>query len=188
MKGAGITAVFALLFVAPGAHAVPPNDNWANRQVIPALPFTDIEPDVATATLETTDPIVVCRGALVGQGGNSLWYSYTTGAATEYVTLSTATSDYDTTASLYEGTPGSFQMPLGGCNDDGIDPDQFQSRVTGVRLKPHTAYSILVTHLVPTTEPARLNLSVAAAATYSVTKSADASAGRATPTARYARP
>ena len=114
---AGVVA-FALLVAAPAAYAVPPNDNWANREVIAALPFTDTEPDVATATVEATDPVVACRVAIPGQGGNTLWYSYTTGSATEYVTISTATSDYDTAVSVYEGAPGSFRLTHGGCNDD----------------------------------------------------------------------
>ena len=166
----------ALLVAAPAASAAPPNDNWANREVIPALPFTDVEADVATATLEATDPIVVCRAALVGQGGNTLWYSYTSGAATEYVTLSTAPSDYDTSVSVYEGAPGSFRLVHGGCNDDGAALT-FQSRVTGLRLKPNTAYSIVVAQIDPLPDPATLNLNVAPSATYPVTKVADTSDG-----------
>ena len=179
LRRAGIAgaAAFALLVAAPAASAAPPNDNWANREVISALPFTDVVPDVATATVEATDPIVVCRAALISQSGNTLWYSYTTGSATEYVTLSTATSDYDTTVSIYEGAPGSFRMTHGGCNDDGVDLGIFQSRVTGVRLKPNTTYSIEVTQLDPGTEPATLNLNVAPAATYPVTKLADTGDG-----------
>ena len=52
LRRAGIAGavVFALLVAAPAASAAPPNDNWANREVIPALPFTDVVTDVATAT------------------------------------------------------------------------------------------------------------------------------------------
>ena len=156
---------------------MPPNDNWANREVIPALPFTDVVTDVATATVRGHGPDHRLPRALISQSGNTLWYSYTTGAATEYVTLSTATSDYDTTVSVYEGVPGSFRMTHGGCNDDGVEPGIFQSRVTGVRLKANTTYSIEVTQLDPGTDPATLNLNIAPAATYRVTKLADTSDG-----------
>ncbi len=167
----------ALLIGAPAASAAPPNDNWANRQVIPALPFTDVEADVAGATLETTDPVVICRAALVGQGGNTLWYSYTTGPAVEYVTLSTVLSDYDTSVSVYEGTPGSFRMVHGGCNDDGAVLTDFQSRVTGVRLTPNTTYSIVVAQIDPLPDVVTLNLNVAPAVTYAVNKTADTGDG-----------
>ncbi len=174
--GTAGAVLLALVVAAPAASAAPPNDNWANREVIATLPFTDVEADVATATLEATDPIVACRAALVGPGGNTLWYSYTTGAATEYVTLSTAPSDYDTSVSVYEGAPASFRMAHGGCNDDGVGLT-FQSRVTGVRLKPNTAYSIVVAQIDPLDDAATLNLNVAPAATYPVTKIADTSDG-----------
>ena len=85
LRRAGIAGAASLVLVvaAPAVSAAPPNDNWADREVIAALPFTDVVTDVATATVETTDPIVVCRAALISQGGNTLWYSYTTGSATE---------------------------------------------------------------------------------------------------------
>jgi CSLREA domain-containing protein len=156
---------------------VPPNDNWANRAPIAQLPFTAVETDVATATVEASDPIVVCRNAVLSQTGNTLWYSYTTGSATEYLTLSTAASDYDTTVSVYEGTPGSFRMVHGGCNDDGVAPGVFQSRIVGLRLQADRTYSIEVTNFEASTEPARLELNVAAAATYAVTRTDDGGTG-----------
>jgi CSLREA domain-containing protein len=173
---AGVVA-FALLVAAPAAYAVPPNDNWANREVIATLPFTDTETDVATATVAATDPLIPCRVGAAGQGGNTLWYSYTTGPATEYVTISTATSDYDTEVAVYEGTPGSFRLIHGGCNEDAGDATSFQSRVTGVRLNANTTYSIEVSQLLQDDVPATLHLNVAAAATYQVTKTADTADG-----------
>src|SRR5262245_7605309 len=98
--------VLAFAGTAATAAAQPLNNNFASAEVIGALPFTDTEPLIGQATTEATDPTILCRAGAVGTGGNSVWYSYTTGAATEYVSVTTATSSYDTTVAMYTGGPG----------------------------------------------------------------------------------
>ncbi len=65
------------------------------------------------ATLEATDPIVICRIDTASQGGNMSWYSYTTGATVQFVNLTTATSDHDSMVSVYTGSPGDFRLDGG---------------------------------------------------------------------------
>src|SRR5262249_15408111 len=76
---------------------VPGNDAWANATDIPAVtagsPFSTTEPNASLATVDATDPTTPCISGSVsgsaGTGFNTLWYSYRTGNAAEYVNLST---------------------------------------------------------------------------------------------------
>lgn len=172
-----LTALLLTIANAMPVLAVPANNNWANREVIAALPFADNEPDVSTATVEATDPQLICRVGTSGvQGGNSVWYSYTTGASAEFLNLSTATSTYDTIVSVYTGSAGSFSLVAGGCNDDGIAA-VFQSRINGLRLAPNTAYSIEVSAFTTAAGGTILNFALGAAPQYAVTKTADTNDG-----------
>lgn len=153
----------------------PPNDNWVNREVIPALPFTDVETGILDATLEPIDPILLCRNGNIGQGRHSVWYSYTTGPAVEYLTLSTDTSTYDTMLAVYTGAPGAFELVVGGCSDDGALG--LESLVNGLRLAPNQTYSIFVAAFSNLSSAQSLTLSLSASPVYTVTKTADTADG-----------
>jgi CSLREA domain-containing protein len=156
----------SLLAVVVPAVAQPANDNWANRKTIPALPFDDLETDIGAATLEAaTDPIVVCQSRFPTQGGNTVWYSYTTGASTEYLTLDTGGSNYTTLLTVYTGSPGTFRMVAGGCRHG--------SQLAGLRLRPDTTYSIEVARVSPSPSAAALRFLVRAAARYVVNTTQD---------------
>lgn len=166
----------AALLTSAAALAQPANDAWANREAIASLPFSDTEAAIGAATVEANDPIVVCRIGPASQGGNTVWYTYTTGPATEYVNISTAGSDYDTMVSVYTGTPGSFELVAGGCNDDGA-PSAPRSRIAGLRLQPSTTYSIEGARYGPSAAAAAWNLVVTTAPVLQVTKTADTNDG-----------
>jgi hypothetical protein len=102
-------ALVALLATIPSAWAIPPaNDDIASAVTIPEpLPFTDSISTVE-ATTAADDPDCVGQGPTV-------WYVYTP-SADGYVGANTAGSDYDTTLSVYTGTPGSLVQIA--CNDD----------------------------------------------------------------------
>lgn len=147
------------------------HDDWANARPIPGLPYSDND-TTSTATTEPSDPPSVCFvGAGDSQGRSSVWYRYATGAATEYLNLSTAGSGYDTVIQVYRGSPGSFEQVTGGCNDDGVL--QVQSRIAGLRLAPDTVYWIEITAHGTVNTGGSLVFSATAAPVYVVTRSDD---------------
>ena len=93
---------------------------------------------IADAGVGVGDPVLGCHVEGRKRGAHSIWYSYTTGADTEYVTLSTGPSELPVIVSVHEGAPGRFRMVAGGCNDEHTGT----GAIRGLRLSPHTAYSI----------------------------------------------
>src|SRR3954452_24056886 len=131
-----VVALLALAVALLALAAPPPNDAWANRTPL-ALPSQTSVDDISEATSDASDPAVACAGASKGQ--HSLWYSFTTGPETRYVTLSAAGSEFGgALLSVYEGAPGAFRLVTGGCTAG----DARQAGLRGLRLRPNTAYSI----------------------------------------------
>jgi len=123
--------VALLLFCTTVAGAAPANDEIANATVITALPFTD-GPLTTTTTATTAPDDPSCAG-----NGHTVWYVVT--PATDLsMTINTFGSDYDTTVSVYTGTPGALTQLA--CNDDFQSP---QSRVV-FQARPGTTYYIMV--------------------------------------------
>ena len=165
--------IVAFLLGAAALPAYALNDDYADAIAISTLPFGDSE-TTNGATIEATDPASICFvGANSSQGRASVWYQYTTGAAVEYVNISTQGSSYDTVVNVYSGSPGNFQQVLGGCNDDGIGATQ--SLIAGLRLKPATTYSIEVISHGAITFGGSLQFAMSAAPIYNVTRSDDPS-------------
>ena len=164
-----------LIFLAAlcvGRAQAQTNDDWSNATVITTLPFSDAQ-TTSAATTETGDPESICFiGAAGSQGRGSVWYRYTTGASDEFLNISTAGSSYDTVINVYRGSPGSFQPVLGGCNDDGIS-GVFQARLSGLRLHAGASYSIEIVSHGSSTFGGSLQLAVASAPQYLVTRSDD---------------
>ena len=168
--------VFAICATQQVARAqAPANDNWANRKVISALPYSDNEPNMYQATVEATDPDPPCRPVGTNNESSTLWYSYTTAAATEYLTLAIPNSTIAGYISVYTGTPGAFAIVSGGCV--GYSSAIGKTRLAGLRLAPSTTYSIKVGSGYPVGGGQTLNFSVAAATQYLVTKTADTNDG-----------
>jgi CSLREA domain-containing protein len=163
--------------VAVTAQATEPrNDLWADRVIVNRLPFSDVVSGVEAAQVEATDPSLLCRAGSTSEGTHTLWYSYTTGTATEYITISTTRSTYDTIIGVYTGTAGEFRMVSGGCNDDGVT-DTSQSRLVGLRLQPNTTYMIMAAAFNPLASPGVLSIEIRSSRIYRVTKTADTADG-----------
>ena len=120
---------------APRAQAdvtvaqVPSNDDIEDATVIGSLPFTD-NTSTAEATTQAGDP--ECVG-----NGHTVWYRFTA-STTLQVNANTFGSDYDTSLSVYTGTPGDLTQIA--CNDDAQD---VQSSVTFEAVAGET-YFIMV--------------------------------------------
>jgi CSLREA domain-containing protein len=167
----------ACLAFQPGlAQAQPVNDNYANRKIITSLPFEETEAAIGLATVEPTDPLIFCRQSGAGTGGNTVWYSYTTGPADQYVDFTTVNSTYDTILAFYTGGPGAFRLVSGGCNDNGIAATQ-RARLSGLRLRANTTYSIVVARQAQSATSVVLRVLVDVAPLYLVTKTTDSADG-----------
>ena len=90
-------------------QAIPTNDDFANREIIPALPFTDSD-NTSEATTAPDDPFADCFG-----NGPTVWYEFTPSADTR-INANTFGSDYDTGIAVYTGTLGELTQIA--CNDD----------------------------------------------------------------------
>jgi hypothetical protein len=104
-----LLAVPALLLLAatPAIAQPPANDDFDSATVVPGLPFTD-QVNTTEATTAADDPDCFGQGATV-------WYSFTPTTDLR-VDANTLGSDYDTTLSVYTGTPGALTQIA--CNDD----------------------------------------------------------------------
>lgn len=152
------------------------NDSWASRTVIASLPFNTSEPNMYQATLEATDPVAPCI-PFMSTESHTLWYSYTTGASTEYLTLALAANSglVPGIISVYTGSPGSFHTVGGACG--GYRNPSDNARISGLRLAPNTTYSIEVGSIAAISSYNMLNFSVAAATQYIVNTTADTNDG-----------
>jgi hypothetical protein len=103
-----LITVALLLLCTAVAQAAPANDNIANATVITALPFTDGPVYTNTAYPEADDPS--CAGR-----GRTVWYVVTPTADLSMI-VHTFGSNYDTTVSVYTGTPGALTRIA--CNND----------------------------------------------------------------------
>ncbi len=162
------------------ASAQPANDLIANAENIATLPFSDVETGIGTATTEPGDPVLKCRMPRA-TGGNTVWYRYTTGATLEYVTLTTATSNYDTILSIYTGTAGNLKLIAGGCNDQGVAGSTTLAQLSGVRMAPGTVHFIEVAQQTASATSRTLSLQMSAAVQYTVTKLVDTADGNCSP-------
>lgn len=165
-----------LLLAAGLACAQPFNDSWADRIVIPlaslSAGFVDTQTDIGLATVESSDPAVVCKVGDSNQRGNTVWYELTTAAAPVYIALGTGFS-YDNSVAVFTGSPGAFVNVVGGCNDDGAGAGSLAARIDGLMLQPNTRYSILVARPSPSMEAVTLSFSAALATLRRVSKFTD---------------
>lgn len=65
----------------------PPNDDWASRTMITALPFIDVSPDIGEARRRQRFETVLHAVGLCHDRANSVWHGYDAGADDEYVSV-----------------------------------------------------------------------------------------------------
>lgn len=168
-----LLGILATQFTAQ-AQTAPVNDNWANRTTISSLPFTTTEPNMYLATVEGTDPVPPCVPYYTSEA-HTLWYSYTTGASTEYLTLTIPNNLVYGMITVYTGAPGAFSIVSGAC----VSYDQAvgTTQIAGLRLAPNTTYSIKVGATALVQQGDTLTFNVAAATQYHVTTTTDTNDG-----------
>jgi CSLREA domain-containing protein len=89
----------------------PLNDNVRDAIHITSTPFSDSQ-NMTAASHTITDPTPSCSVSV----GRSVWYRFTA-TTSDQVELTTIGSDYDTTISVWTGTPNNLVEVA--CNDDG---------------------------------------------------------------------
>jgi hypothetical protein len=104
-----------LVFTIRVGPPPPSNDDFDNAKVIQELPFSD---SLITAAATTSAADADCAGR-----GNTVWYIFSPEEDVR-VQADTLGSNYDTTLSLYAGSPGTLTQLA--CNDDAVD---LQSRL-----------------------------------------------------------
>jgi hypothetical protein len=126
----------------------PVNDNVANAIAVTSSNFVSTV-DNSAATTETSDPTPTCATTGTNPSTNprtkTVWWSLTA-ASSSTVMASTIGSVYDTTLSVWTGTPGSLAVVA--CNDDISSGTITQSRLT-FSATAGTKYFILVAPFGP---------------------------------------
>jgi Ca2+-binding RTX toxin-like protein len=108
LSAVAVTAL--LVFTAgPAAAAPPPNDHFASRTTIPAVPFSEVV-STLEATTEPAEPSPAC-----GPIGKTVWYEYTPPADT-VLGASTAGSGFDTLTGIWTGSSLGALTPVA-CSD-----------------------------------------------------------------------
>lgn len=139
VDGLGGAAGDIILSLAPK----PANDDFANAIVLPnALPVSTTgtnvgaskETSVPTQGFSPTEP-----DHAGNSGGASVWWSFTP-VNTEYVTISTYGSDFDTLLAVYESTGMMLMSVLNGSNNDFIE----RTSQVDIEVEAGTTYYIAV--------------------------------------------
>jgi hypothetical protein len=113
----------------------PPNDDVLQATKIASIPYSHSE-DASTATTATSDPW--CYG-----NAQSVWFTYTP-TVNERLEANTFGSNYDTTVSVYTGSPGNLTQVA--CNDDAGGTVQSRVRFDATA---GTTYYFMVASLYP---------------------------------------
>ena len=122
-----LAIVVAFGEVMPSSAAPPSNDDFASATAVTEpLPFSDAT-STGEATTAADDPD--CYG-----NGPTVWYAFTP-SQDIYIRADTFGSDYDTTLSVYMGSPGNLLQIA--CNDDSAS---LQSLVTFNAVANETYY------------------------------------------------
>ncbi|MBZ5662422.1 MAG: putative Ig domain-containing protein [Acidobacteriia bacterium] len=117
----------------------PPNDNIASATVITSSNYSGMV-DNSAATSEPTDPVPPCVVGSSNPDTKTVWWTFTsTGKAS--VTVSTLGSSYDTTLSVWTGTPGNLTSVA--CNDD-VSSGRYTNTLLKFTTNIGATYYILV--------------------------------------------
>jgi Pro-kumamolisin, activation domain len=126
-------------------NGIPPvNDNIANAIAITSSNFTSTV-DNSAATTESTDPTPPCASRSTNPRTKTVWWSLTS-ATSGAVTISTIGSVYDTTLSVWTGTPVSLTNVA--CNDD-VSGGQYVQSLLSFSTTAGTKYYIMVAPFGP---------------------------------------
>jgi hypothetical protein len=136
----------AQTFVVTGTPPI--NDNIANAIAVTTSNFVSTV-DNSAATTEATDPTPPCALSAQHPSTNprtkTVWWSLTA-ASSGSVTLSTIGSVYDTTLSVWTGTPASLTNVA--CNDD-VSSGQYTQSLLTFSATSGTKYYIMVAPFGP---------------------------------------
>ena len=117
----------------------PINDNIASAIVITSSNYSGAV-DNSAATPEPTDPVPLCVSGSSNPDTRTVWWTFaSTGQAS--VTVSTLGSSYDTTLSVWTGTPGNLTSVA--CNDD-ASPQEIANSLLTFTTTIGATYYILV--------------------------------------------
>ena len=97
--------------------------------------------DNSAATTEATDPVPPCVVGSTNPDTRTVWWSFASNGAAS-VTVSTFGSSYDTTLSVWTGTPGNLTNVA--CNDDASPGLYTSSLITNFLTRAGTTYYIMV--------------------------------------------
>jgi hypothetical protein len=122
----------------------PANDNIANAIAVTSSSFTSTV-DNSAATTESTDPTPPCAVHSTNPRTKTVWWSLTSGVSGT-VTATTIGSVYDTTLSVWTGTPGSLTNVA--CNDD-VSGGQFTQSMLTFSATAGTKYYFMVAPFGP---------------------------------------
>jgi len=126
-------------------NGIPPvNDNIANAIAITTGNFTSTV-DNSAATTESTDPTPPCPTRSTNPRTKTVWWSLTS-ATSGAVTISTIGSVYDTTLSVWTGTPGNLTNVA--CNDD-VSGGRYVQSLLSFSTTAGTKYYIMVAPFGP---------------------------------------
>jgi len=127
--------------------SAPANDNIANAIAVTIGSVSSV--DNSAATTETTDPTPPCALSAPVPSTNprtkTVWWSLTPSSSGSFI-LSTIGSVYDTTLSVWTGTPGSLTNIA--CNDD-ITAGQYTQSLLSFSAMAGTKYYIMVAPFGP---------------------------------------
>lgn len=129
------------------------NDDFANAQAVPSLPFSTPGPDLALAGYETDEP--VAQGCSGYEGSPSAWYSYTP-ATTQSVLARVQTNGSGPRLAIYDG-PSLTELRQVGCTG----ASYYDGRA--MRLNAGTTYYIQVSGPTYNSSPVTVRLDEAPA-------------------------
>ena len=136
----------ALPFTVNGTP--PPNDNIANAAVITSSNYSGTV-DNSDATADATDPVPPCVSGSSNPDTKTVWWTFTATGASN-VTVSTLGSSYDTTLSVWTGTPGSLTSVA--CSDD-VSSGAYTNALLSLNTAAGTKYYIMVAPFGPPDSP-----------------------------------
>ena len=126
----------------------PVNDNIANAIPITSINYTGTV-DNSAATMQATDPVPPCAVTAPNPSTNprtrTVWWSLTS-PTNQSIIVSTIGSVYDTTLSVWTGTPGNLTNVA--CNDD-VSSGQYTQSLLSFSATAGTNYYIMVAPFGP---------------------------------------
>jgi len=128
IEGENSWALVQCVFQCLSAAQIQLHNDEFDTPVVITSHFSTYTRDTTTATSAADDPTLPCAG---NKGSRSVWYSFTP-ATNGRITITTATTTYDTVLAIWTGARGSLVNVA--CNDDatyGIQSELRDISITG---------------------------------------------------------